>query len=1350
LGHRFSHHFEVFIKMNVFDSRNNQSGVNQLSTATSPSIAPPSSLDAIDPELLKTYGRSSHNSTHFSLFPKVKSDTLNSGLNALSRVAANTVVFIDPSVTDFQELAAGVNSGAEVIILNPKADGIQQISNALSKRKNVESVHIVSHGVAGGIQIGNTKVDDRNIERYSKQLGRWASRLTPDADIVLYGCNVAANEAGMNFVRKFSQLTQADVAASTDLTGNASQGGNWEMEFKTGNIESPLAFQAKALAFYNGTMVAGDGLKGEYFDNRDFTNLKLTRIDPTVNFNWSKGSPNASIGVDTFSVRWSGQVEAKYSETYTFFTTTDDGVRLSVNGQQIINRFIDQAATEVSGAIALEAGKKYDIILEYYENSGQALSRLSWSSLTQGKEIIPQAQLFSTSSTIDLPPSALLNATNLNTAGGNTYTLGIIYSDNTAVDLATLDSQDVRVTGPNNFSQLATLVSVDTNSNGTPRTATYSINAPGGTWDVEDNGGYTFALQANQVSDTSGNFASAATVGSIQVNIISPLTPTPTTGTGLKAEYFDNRDFTNLKLTRTDATVNFNWGKGSPDASIASDTFSVRWTGQVQAKYSETYTFFTTTDDGVRLLVNGQQIINRFIDQAATEVSGAIALEAGKKYDITLEYYENSGQALSRLSWSSLTQTKEIIPQAQLYLPFSGEPSIPSLTLGVVPSLVRESDGSVSVTVQRSGTDLSGISTIKYTTTGETATAGIDYIETAGTLAFAPGETSKTINIPILDDTLPEGIETFTFVIDQPEGANLGTQRTGRISIEDNDRSDLIFSQPTVNEGDGIARVTVTRGNGLGTASVDYTTADGTAKFGSDYLALSGTLNFADGELSKTISISIINDTVAESSEQLTLHFSNAVGVGLAIQDQAVITINDNDSGTVVRETVVSGLVQPAAFDWTPNGDWNGDGTLDGNRMFVAQKDGIVRVVDKGNLLPTPFINISSQVNNVRDRGLLGIAVHPDFTNNPYVYLLFTYDPPEAYSNINPNTNLDDPDGSGNRPSRLIRVTADPTTNYTTAIAGSEVVLLGKNSTWQNTSRPDGNSTNVNSNNTLNFAPSGILNQNGTLFANTQDYLNNLNNITNVQDYLASDSESHSIGAVRFGTDGSLFVSIGDGTSYNRVDPRSIRVQDINNLSGKILRIDPIHGKGLATNPFYNGDPDSNASKVYDLGLRNPFRFTINKQTNIPFIGDVGWKTWEEVNTGRGVNFGWPYYEGGNGTSVQQPEYANLQPAIDFYASGAPVAAPVYGYTHSASNAIVMGDFYTGNTLPSIYQGSLFIADVSQGTIDTLKLNNQGQVVSVSRFDSGIAAPVQITTGPDGNLYYASLASGLIGRWKTA
>ena len=120
------------------------------------------------------------------------------------------------------------------------------------------------------------------------------------------------------------------------------------------------------------------------------------------------------------------------------------------------------------------------------------------------------------------------------------------------------------------------------------------------------------------------------------------------------------------------------------------------------------------------------------------------------------------------------------------------------------------------------------------------------------------------------------------------------------------------------------------------------------------------------------------------------------------------------------------------------------------------------------------------------------------------------------------------------------------------------------------------------------------------------------------------------------------------------MDPRTVRVQDIDNLSGKILRIDPITGAGLPDNPFYNGDPGANRSKVYQLGLRNPFRIAVDENSGQLYIGDVGWTRWEEINAGDpGANFGWPYYEGGSGVSLQTNQYSNLPEAQVFYASGA-------------------------------------------------------------------------------------------------
>jgi glucose/arabinose dehydrogenase len=393
--------------------------------------------------------------------------------------------------------------------------------------------------------------------------------------------------------------------------------------------------------------------------------------------------------------------------------------------------------------------------------------------------------------------------------------------------------------------------------------------------------------------------------------------------------------------------------------------------------------------------------------------------------------------------------------------------------------------------------------------------------------------------------------------------------------------------------------------------------------------------------------------------------------------------------------------------------------------MYVTQKDGRVKVVRNGNLQSQDFIDIRSIVNGTRDRGLLDIAVHPDFENTPYVYLLFTYDPPE----VNNYTGLAGPDGNGNRAGRLIRVTADASNNYRTAVAGSEVVLLGTNSTWDNFNGF------VNSTSDFDEPPAGILADG-----------------SNLRDFIASDSESHTIGGIDFGTDGNLFVSIGDGTSYNRVDPRTVRVQDIDNLSGKILRIDPITGQGVSDNPFYNGDPNANRSKVYQLGLRNPFRITVNPNDGQLFIGDVGWTQWEEVNAGGpGDNFGWPYYEGGSDVSLRTNRYQDLPEAQTFYAANGDnqVTPSIYALNHSQSgiNAIILGDVYTGTAYPAEYTGDLFFNDLGQGIVRNVSFDSNGNVSNVETFATGAQIVVHIQQGPDGNLYYIDLNDGQVGRW---
>jgi len=148
---------------------------------------------------------------------------------------------------------------------------------------------------------------------------------------------------------------------------------------------------------------------------------------------------------------------------------------------------------------------------------------------------------------------------------------------------------------------------------------------------------------------------------------VAQLEPPIGTGNGLRGDYYENSDFTGAMLERTDATVNFDWFVGSQDPSMAVDTFSVRWTGRVQPRYSETYTFFTSSDDGVRLWVNSQLLVNQWVEQTPLESSATITLIAGQTYEIQLDYYEGTGGAQARLSWASTNQRKQIIPQTQLY-----------------------------------------------------------------------------------------------------------------------------------------------------------------------------------------------------------------------------------------------------------------------------------------------------------------------------------------------------------------------------------------------------------------------------------------------------------------------------------------------------------------------------------------------------------------------------------------------------------------------------------------------------------------------------------------------------------
>lgn len=281
-------------------------------------------------------------------------------------------------------------------------------------------------------------------------------------------------------------------------------------------------------------------------------------------------------------------------------------------------------------------------------------------------------------------------------------------------------------------------------------------------------------------------------------------------------------------------------------------------------------------------------------------------------------------------------------------------------------------------------------------------------------------------------------------------------------------------------------------------------------------------------------------------------------------------------------------------------------------RMYVWERAGRVWIVENGVKSATPFLDISDEVAGYRDFGLLGFALHPNFYSNGHVYLLYVVDRHHLLHFGTPNYNASSNEYYQATIGRITRYTARAADSYRSVDPATRRVLLGETR--------------------------------GTGFPILH--------------------ESHGIGTILIATDGTLLASCGDGASYSSTDIGSAsetywqqalndgvirpkenvgayRSQLVDCLNGKIIRIDPDTGDGIPSNPFYDAaNPRAARSRMWAMGLRNPFRMTLRPGTGshnsadakpgVLYIGDVGYNTWEDLHVcdRPGLNFGWPAFEG--------------------------------------------------------------------------------------------------------------------------
>jgi glucose/arabinose dehydrogenase len=374
-------------------------------------------------------------------------------------------------------------------------------------------------------------------------------------------------------------------------------------------------------------------------------------------------------------------------------------------------------------------------------------------------------------------------------------------------------------------------------------------------------------------------------------------------------------------------------------------------------------------------------------------------------------------------------------------------------------------------------------------------------------------------------------------------------------------------------------------------------------------------------------------------------------------------------------DVVASGLTAPTAFAFLPDG-----------RILVAEQAGVVRLVEDGEVAARPFLDISDHVNSHYERGLLGLAVDPDYAANGLVYLLYTYENDADRPRLTKTARL-----------TSVRARGDFASHET------ETVLLGRR--VGSTCRP---------------FPRG-------------------------SDCIPNEWIGHSVGDLAFADDGTLFVSIGDASSWDAATPDALRAQDLDSLAGKLLHVTR-EGKGVPTNPFWNGDPDAARSKVWAYGLRNPFRFGLSPADGTPYVGDVGWETFEEIDVAAaGANLGWPCYEG----NARQPKYARMAACRSLYArGGSATTRPLVAWSRGTLRASAIGgSFNTGPAFPPVFDGAYFYGDFVRGVIQYVHVDHRDRLVSGPwRFATGTRTPVDIQFGPNGALYHLSVMDGELRR----
>ncbi|MDN5199954.1 DUF4347 domain-containing protein [Fulvivirgaceae bacterium BMA10] len=253
------------------------------------------------------------------LFFHSKAEINNETNLKVSQSDSEVVVFIDPAIEGYQQLINGIHD-AKVITLDSRKDGVAQITQHLNAFSDLQSIHIISHGKPGSFQLGNTNLSYHNISQFEKELKSWQLACSENADLLIYGCRVVSGKYGESLINELHTLTELDIAASEDHTGNTLKRGDWVLESKKGDITTPIIFDNKTISNYPYVFTSGGP------DSFGYTYIDSDETGGTIAFEDISGTGTATGLGDE------GETTVSMSFDFDFYGTTSRDLRISDNG----------------------------------------------------------------------------------------------------------------------------------------------------------------------------------------------------------------------------------------------------------------------------------------------------------------------------------------------------------------------------------------------------------------------------------------------------------------------------------------------------------------------------------------------------------------------------------------------------------------------------------------------------------------------------------------------------------------------------------------------------------------------------------------------------------------------------------------------------------------------------------------------------------------------------------------------------------------------------------------------------------------------------------------------------------